>query len=63
MLDDECWVVVVGGLGILNWAVKKCLTAKMTFDSRSKGRLGVSHEGACGYSIPGRGTNTCKGCD
>lgn len=59
MLCVEGGVVVLGGLQFY-WAVKKCHSAKMTFDSRPERGLGVNHEDSRWSHTPGRGTGTCK---
>lgn len=54
------WGSCVGALAVFNWAVTKCQTAKMTFDSRPERGLGVNHEDSRWSHTPGRGTGTCK---
>lgn len=54
------WGSCVGALAVFNWAVMKCQTAKMTFDSRPERGLGVNHEDSRWSHTPGRGTGTCK---
>ena len=54
------WGSCVGGLAVFNWAVTKCHTAKMTFDSKPERGLGVNHEDSRWSHTPGRGTGTCK---
>ena len=65
LLGEDCatccgWGSCVGGLAVFNWAVTKCHTAKMTFDSRPERGLGVNHEDSQWSHTPGRGTGTCK---
>lgn len=55
MPGEKCGVIVVEGLAVLNWAVKKTL-AKTTFGSRSEGGGVTSHVDTWGNSIPGRRT-------
>lgn len=54
--------VMVLGLAVLNRAIKRGLTAELTFDERSEGGAGVSHVDTWGNSILGRRTSKCKGC-